>query len=57
MEEKIAKNFPNLRKEIDQVYEAKRVPNKMNSKWFTPRYIIIKMTKFKDRILKAARKN
>ena len=35
-----------------------RVPNKMNLKRPTPRYIIIKMQKFKDkgRILNAARK-
>ena len=32
-----------------------RVPNKMNPKRPTPRHIIIKMPKFKDRILKAAR--
>ena len=37
--------------------EAQRVPNKMNPKWPTPRHIIIKMLKAKnkDRILKAAR--
>ena len=57
--EKIMKeNFPNLVKEIDmQVQEAQRVPDKMNEKTPTPRHIIIKMPKFKDkeRILKAAR--
>ena len=45
-------------KEIDmQVQEAQRVPDKMNEKTPTPRHIIIKMPKFKDkeRILKAAR--
>ena len=50
--------FPNLVKEIDiQVQEAQRVPNKMDTKRPTPRYIIIKMRKVKDkgRILKAAR--
>ena len=50
-------NFPNLSKEIDtQVKEAQRVPNK-DAKRPTPRHIIIKMPKFKDkeRILKAAR--
>ena len=44
--------------EIDiQVQEAQRVPNKMNPKRTTPRHIIIKMPKVKDkgRILKAAR--
>ena len=59
--EKIMKeNFPNLVKEIDkQVQEAQRVPNKMDAKRPTPRHIIIKMPKVKDkeRPLKAAREN
>ena len=40
-----------------QIQEAQRVPNKMDAKRFTPRHIIIKMPKVKDkeRILKAAR--
>ena len=45
-------------KEIDmQVQEAQRVPNKMDAKRPTPRHIIIKMPRVKDkqRILKAAR--
>ena len=57
--EKIMKeNFPYLVKEIDrQVQYAKRVPSKMDAKWPTPRHIIIKMPKIKDkqRILKVAR--
>ena len=57
--EKIMKEkFPNLVKEIGiQVWEAQRVPNKLNPKRTTPRNIIIKMWKVKDkeRILKAAR--
>ena len=51
-------NFPNLMKEIDvQVQEAQRAPNKMDARRPTPRHIIIKMPKVKDkkRILKAAR--
>ena len=51
-------NFPNLAKEIYiQVQEAQRVPNKLVPKRTTPRHIIIKMPKVKDRerILKAAR--
>ena len=49
--EKIMKgNFPNLVKEIDtQAQEAQRVPNKMDAKRPTPRHIIIKMRKFKDK--------
>ena len=51
-------NFPDLVKEIDmQVQEAQTVPNKMDAKRPTPRHIIIKMPKVKDkeRILKTAR--
>ena len=47
-----------MAKEIDiQVQEAQRVPNKLGPKRTTPRYLIIKMPKVKDkeRILKAAR--
>ena len=53
-------NFPNLMKEIDmQVQEAQKVPNKLDAKRPTPRHIIIKMPKVKDkeRILKTAREN
>ena len=52
-------NFPNLVKKIDiQVQEAQRVPNKLDPKRTTPRHIIIKMPKIKDKeiILKTARK-
>ena len=57
--EKIMKeHFPNLVKEIDiQVQKAQRVPNKLDPKRNTPRYIVIKMSKVKhkEKILKAAR--
>ena len=57
--EKIVKeNFPNLVKEIDiQVQEAQRIPNMMDPKRTTLRYIIIKMPKVidKEEILKAPR--
>ena len=58
--EKIMKeNFPNLAKEIDfqEVQEAQRIPKKLDLKRNTPKHIIIKLPKFKDkeRILKAAR--
>ena len=55
----MAENSPNLVKDIDtQVQDVQRVPNKMNPKRPTPRHIIIKMPKVKDkeRICKAARK-
>ena len=50
-------NFLNLVTDIDiQVQEVQRVPNKMNPKRLTPRHIIIKMPKVKDKEnLKAAR--
>ena len=51
-------NFPKLVKEIDiQVQEAQRIPNKLDPKRTTPRHIIIKIPKVKDKekILKAAR--
>ena len=56
LEQIIKENFLNLVKEIDmQVQEAQRVPNKMDAKKSTPRHIIIKTPKVKERILKAAR--
>ena len=52
----MTENFPNLVKEIDiQVQEAQTVPNKLDPKRTTPRHIIIKMPKVKDRIIKATR--
>ena len=51
-------NFPYLMKEIDiQVHEAQRVSNKVDAKRPTPRHIIIKMPKVKDKekLLKATR--
>ena len=57
-EEIMTENFPNLVKEKDtQVQEAQRVPNKLDPKRLTPRYIVIKMTRLKDkkRILKAVK--
>ena len=52
-------NFPSLVKKIDlqEVQEAQRDPKKLDPKRNTPRHIIIKLPKIKDkeRILKAAR--
>ena len=52
-------NFPNLAKEIDfqEVQEAQRLPKKLDPRKHTPRHIIIKSPKIKDkyRILKTAR--
>ena len=57
-EKTMTENFPNLLKDIDvQAQEVQRAPNKMNPKRPTPRHIIIKMPKVKDKetISKAAR--
>ena len=52
-------NFPNLEKEIDfqEAQEVQRVPKKLDPRRYTPRHIITKLPKIKDkeRILKAAR--
>ena len=58
-EQIMKENFPNLAKEIDfqEVQEAQWVLKKLDPRRNTPRHIIIKLTKIKDkeRILKAAR--
>ena len=38
-----------------QVQETQRVPNRINPRQNTPRHILIKLTKIKEQILKAAR--
>ena len=56
--EKIMKeNFPNLVKEVDMQAQEAQSPKQDGFKRPTPRYIIIKMSKVKNkkRILKAAR--
>ena len=44
-------NFPNVAKEIDfqEVQEGQRVPKKLDPRRNTPRHIIIKLHKIKDR--------
>ena len=58
-EQIMKENFPNLAKERDfqKTQEAQRVPKKLDSKKNTPRHIIIKLPKIKnkERILIAAR--
>ena len=54
-EEIIAENFPNLKHTDIKIQEAQRAPNMQNPNRPTPRHIIIKMAKVKERILKAAR--
>ena len=50
-EQIMKERFPNLAKEIDfqEVQEAQRVPKKLDPKRNTPRHIIIKLPKIKDR--------
>ena len=49
-EKMMKENFSNLVKEIDrQVQEALRVPDKMDAKKPTPRHIIMKMPKVKNK--------
>ena len=57
-EQIMKQNFPNLVREIEfqEVQEAQRIPKKLDPKRNTPRHIIIKSLKIKDKekILKAA---
>ena len=59
LEQLMKENFSNLVKEVDfkEVQEAQRVPKKLDPKRNTPRHIIMKLpkTKDKEKILKAAR--
>uniref|UniRef100_A0A8D1ZTQ3 L1 transposable element RRM domain-containing protein n=1 Tax=Sus scrofa TaxID=9823 RepID=A0A8D1ZTQ3_PIG len=57
-QEIIAEKFPNMGKEpLTQIQEVQQVPYKINSRRNTPRHILIKLTKTKDKekILKAPR--
>ena len=57
-EEIIVENFPTMGKEIaTQVQEAQRVPYRISPRRNTPRHIVIKLAKVKDKekLLKAAR--
>ena len=54
----MSESLPKLCEETDiQIKEAQKIPSRMNPKMSTPRHIIIKMSKVKDkeRILHAAR--
>ena len=58
VQEIIAEKIPNVGKEsLTQIQELQRVPYKINPRRNTPRHILIKLTKLKDKqkILKAAR--
>ena len=46
----MVEKFPNLKKEKDiQIQESQRAPNKLNPNRPTPRYIIKRMAKVKDK--------
>ena len=56
-EEIIAENFLNMGKEsLTQIQDVQQVPYKINPRRNTPRHILIKLTKIKDKekLLKAA---
>ena len=57
LEEIIVENFPKTGKVATQAQETRRVPNRINPRQNTPRYILIKLMKIKHKkqILKAAR--
>ena len=49
-EEIIVEKFPNMEKEIvNQVQEEQRVPYRINPRRNTPRHILIKLTKIKNK--------
>ena len=55
-EEITAENLPNMGKEtVTQVQEGQRVPGRINPRKNTPRHRVIKLTKTKEKILKATR--
>ena len=54
-EEIISENFPNLKKIDINIQEAQRASNKLKPNKPTPWHIIIKITKVKEKILKATR--
>ena len=59
-EEIIVENFPNMGKEIAiQVQGAQRVPYRISPRRNTPRHMVIKLAKIRDKekLLKAAREN
>ena len=49
-EEIMTENFPNLKKMDIKIQEAQKAPNKLNPNRPTPRHIIIKVAKVKERI-------
>lgn len=57
-EETVTEEFPNLKREINiQILEDQRSPDRLIMKIYSPRHIITKVSKIKDKetILKAVR--
>ena len=55
-DEIMAENVPNMKRETNShVHKTQRILNKMNAKRPTPKLIIFKMAKVKDRTLKVAK--
>ena len=52
-EEIIAENFHNMAKEIVTQVQKCRVPGRINTRRNVPRHMLIKLTKIKEKILKA----
>ena len=52
----MAENFPNLKETGIKIQETQKVPNKLNPKRPTPRYIIIKMAKVKEEDSKGSKR-
>ena len=54
-EDIMSENFPNLKESDIKILEAQGAPNKLNPNRPTPRHIIVRMAKVKERILNSAR--
>jgi len=52
----MAKNFSNMMEDTNlHIQEAQQTPSKINSRRYTQRYIIVKLSKDKERILQTSR--
>lgn len=54
-EEKMAKSFHLMKDKNLHLQKAQQTPSRINSKRSTPRYIIVKLAKDKERIVKASK--
>ena len=52
----MAENFPKLKEPDIKIQEAQIAPNKLNPNRPTPRYIVIKMAKVKDKDSKVGKR-